>query len=199
MPVDLVPHNVVLTEDDEMVAIDQEWSVRGYDRESVLLRGLFHSAVQLASMTRPERLLPCGTVSELVTAMAAEIDLDVDDERVDRFCAHESGFQSVVNTTDATRSMRQTRSSDDLREVFGLSLGAVRGGDRFDVQWQRARNDIDELYRSMEQQREERAALEHALASARQEAAELRARQPVALARRVARGVLTRTGLLDRR
>lgn len=205
VPVDLVPHNLVLRSDGELVAIDQEWRVRGFDRASVLVRGLFLTAVQLASRTRPERLLPSGTVAELVAALAADIGVEIDDEAFDRFCAQESAFQAVVNTTDSSLKDRRIRSADDLRTVYGHTLAEVRGGDRFDVQWQRASADIDRLYEMARQHEEERAKLvrdlaEHqkAFAEARAEIAGLRGRQPVALARRVARGVLARTGLRSR-
>jgi SAM-dependent methyltransferase len=198
-PVDLVPHNVVLTADDVLVPIDQEWSLRGYDRDVLLVRGLFHSAMQMASRTRPERLRPYETVGELLTALAADIDIDMDEELLDRFLMRESDFQSLVNITHATRSARQARARDDLLAVIAQSLADVRGGERFDLQWKKAMVEIDKLYAVLgEQQRNhERASAESKLAldTAIQEAAVLRARQPSAVAHRVAEGILRRLGL----
>ncbi len=77
-PVDLVPHDVVLTANDVLVAIDQEWSLRGYDRDALLVRGLFQSAMQMASRTRPERLRPYETVGELLPGLAGGRGLDID-------------------------------------------------------------------------------------------------------------------------
>ncbi|MGY1605493.1 class I SAM-dependent methyltransferase [Geodermatophilus sp. SYSU D00815] len=201
-PVDLVPHNVVLTDAGELAVFDQEWRIRGYDRDCLLLRGLFLSAVQLAHRTRPPRLLPSHTLAELVVAMGKEIDLEVDDALLDRFVAQESAFQGLVNTTDATVEARRARAAEELRRMWGLGLGDVRGGERFDVQWERAGRDIDELHRMVEERDRAREALEHDLAVYReahdrvaQELAELRSRMPAALARRAVRGALTRTGL----
>ena len=84
-PVDLVPHNIVLTADGSLVAIDQEWSLRGYDRDVLLVRGLFQSAMQMASRTRPERLRPHETVGDLLAALAANLGIGFDEELLDRF------------------------------------------------------------------------------------------------------------------
>jgi len=45
MPVDLVPHNILVDADGNPSAIDQEWEVRGFTRTSVLVRGLFMTAL----------------------------------------------------------------------------------------------------------------------------------------------------------
>jgi hypothetical protein len=205
-PVDLVPHNVVLTDDDRLVVFDQEWTVRGYDRQSLLVRGLFHTALQLASRTRPERLAPFGTVAELVSALGAEIGVGVDKESIERFCIHEARFQSLVNTTDALREDRATRATADLRNAFAMELKDVRGGDRFDVQWERAKRDIDHLNSLLREREEVRRELEAKLTEyvkaqeeAVQEIAGLRARRPTAIARRVAKQIAVRTGVRNRR
>lgn len=197
-PVDLVPHNVVVTPDAQLVAIDQEWRVRGYGRDAVLLRGLFLSAVQLAARTRPERLRPAETVIGLVHLLAEEVGLTVDEKRLDEFCDLESAFQARVNTTDATRTSRRLRAADELRKVLAQPFAEVRGGERFDFQWQRAQRDIDELHTALARTGADLAEYRRAHDEVAAEAAALRARTPVALAKRVARGVLARTGLRTR-
>ncbi|CCG04985.1 class I SAM-dependent methyltransferase [Blastococcus saxobsidens] len=215
-PVDLAPHNVIVTTDDELVAIDQEWQVRGYDRDAVLLRGLFLCAVELASRTRPERLRPAETVRDLVEAMAAEIGLTVDDDLVQRFTEQEAAFQSAVNTTDATVAARVARSAEDLQKTLTLTLSEVRGGERFDVQFARAGQDIDNLYEMVAQRdataaeqqgviadlQKEVSGLQADLAEARKafyecvaEADALRGRLPSTIARKVAKSALARAGL----
>jgi SAM-dependent methyltransferase len=198
-PVDLVPHNIVLTAAEELVAIDQEWHVRGYGRGAVLLRGLFLSAIQLAQLTRPEdRLRPAETVDDLVRTLAAEIGLTVDEGLLDEFVAAESTFQARVNTTDATHTDRRVRSAEQLRGMFDQTLVEVRGGERFDVQWQRARTDIDNLYTMLGQRDAELAAKRSALEQATAEVSALRERLPAAVARRVTDKVLARAGLRPR-
>jgi hypothetical protein len=104
-----------------------------------------------------------------------------------------------VNVTDAGRSARQERSAEELRAMLALTLTDVRGGDRFDVQWSRAVGEIDTLYAALqEQQRNHDQALgeyRRALDAVTQEVEVLRARRPVAIARRVAGGALRRSGL----
>ncbi len=192
MPVDLVPHNVVLTPDDRLVPIDQEWQVRTYDRRSVLVRGLVLSAVQVAKSTRAERLAPWGTVGEVVRGMAADIGMEVDDATFDRFVALESGFQAQVNTTDIHEDERRRRSAADLREMLDLTLDAVRGGERFDVQWAQARASLESHQRVVDALEQRVATLEQDLGSAvtRAQAAEaltveLRRQTPRGIARRV--------------
>jgi SAM-dependent methyltransferase len=208
-PVDLLPHNVIVTADGNLVPIDQEWSIRGYDRDVLLFRGVFLSAVQLAGRTRPERLQPAETVGDLVTALAGEIGLAVTDELFDRFCAQESAFMSVVNTSDATPGQRQQRSAEDLRRLRDLTLTELRGGDRFDFQWARAQADIDRLHVAIKDLQElsdaRQKAVEKDLAvyreahdEAKKELDALRARQPVALARRVVKKALARSGVRNR-
>jgi SAM-dependent methyltransferase len=209
-PVDLVPHNLVLTADGLLSAIDQEWQVRGYDRDVLLLRGLFLTAVQLATRTRPERLRPHTTIGELVAGLAAEAGVEVTDALIDRFCADEAAFQGVVNTTDRTGDERRHRSATELRSMFALSLSDARGGERFDVQWERARAEIDQLNVMVKEHDE--------LAEARQKAVErdlehyreahdalraeydaLLAARPSAVAKRVVGGALSRARALRRR
>jgi SAM-dependent methyltransferase len=194
IPVDLVPHNVVLTADDRLVAIDQEWRVRGYGRRQLLLRGSFLSAVQLLSYTRPERLRPAETVSDLVQALAADLDLVIDERMFDEFCAAESAFQARVNTTDAMYQDRRVRSAEDLRTLYRMPLDDLRGGRRFDFQWQRAREDIDNLYASLAQKDKDVDIYRKAHDEVVEELVALRARMPGAVARRVARRVLARVG-----
>lgn len=208
--VDLVPHNVVVTDDDRLVPIDQEWRARDYPRDLVLLRGLYLAAIALASWSRPERWQPCATVADLVGVLAGDIGLTVDEQLFDRFVAREAMFQAVVNTTDSDLAKRRDRSAEQLVRMYHQSFDDVRGGERFDVQWARANAEIDALYAS-DREREARvtdirekyeAALTERTAEAealRKELVLLGGRGPAALARRVARGALSKAGVLPRR
>ena len=137
-PVDLVPHNIVVTADCSLVAIDQEWFVRDYGRANVLLRGIVLTALQMPGLTRPQQLAPWVTVIDAVRALADEAGVDCSDAALLSFFEVESRFQSAVNTTDVSRSARMARSKEDLAGMLELSLAQVRGGERFDIQWARA-------------------------------------------------------------
>lgn len=138
MPMDLVPHNVLVRPDGTLAAVDQEWSCRGVDRSSVLVRGLLWAAVRIALTTRREPDAPPRTVRDLVEEMAAEIGLDLTDAVIQRFVAEESSFQAAVNTTDDDEADRRRRSAQDLYVVLSQDLTDVRGGDRLDARWQKA-------------------------------------------------------------
>ena len=170
MPVDLVPHNVLVADDDGLRVVDEEWSVRGYGRDAVLLRGLLWGAVRLAALTRPERHDPDRTVRELVEEMAGEIGLEVTDELLERFVASESAFLAAVTAELPEEDERRRRAAADLHVVLGQTLVEVRGGLRFDVQWERAVDDLtqaaamqEDLQEQLDQVRRERAELEAAL------------------------------------
>lgn len=162
LPVDLVPHNVLVTADGQLVAIDQEWHVRGTTRDSLLTRGLFNGALKMAQATRQPELAPWVTVEDAVRAMATDIGLDLTDELVERFVVDEARFQSAVSPL-ADRSVEEARAEaeSDLRHIWRQTLTDVRGGDRFDLQWAQAVEALRERTESeqvIEQLRDELAA-----------------------------------------
>lgn len=143
MPVDLVPHNVLVQEDGSLAVVDQEWHVRGYARESVLLRGLLWAAVRIALTSRRPADATPQTIGDVVRGLARELgpegpDLD-DVVLVDRFVEEESAFQAAVNTDGAVEEERRRRSAEGLRALLEQDVTEARGGLRFDVQWQQAR------------------------------------------------------------
>lgn len=138
MPVDLVPHNIVVDGSGDLVPIDQEWFVRGYSRTAVLVRGLLHAAVQMAMLTRPPALSPWTTVGDAVEAMAEEIDVDLTDEVLADFFEREARFQaSTAPLRGGARTTAET-AHGELRQIWAQPLVEVRGGERFDVQWAHA-------------------------------------------------------------
>ncbi len=141
-PVDLVPHNLLVASDGSLVVVDQEWRFRGYDRDCLLVRGLVWTAVRLAAATRPEAHDAPRTVRDVVAELAAHLDLELTDDLLDRFVAAESRFQAAVNTAAALEQDRRRRSAEDLRAILGQDVLELRGGERFDLQWARA---VEEL------------------------------------------------------
>jgi len=135
MPVDLVPHNILVDADGSPTAIDQEWFVRGFSRDSVILRGLVMTTQLMARLTRQESLAPWITVADGVRALAAEIDFEVTDARRDVFFAEEAAFLGVVMPVTHETEPARDRAARDLRIIWDESLDQVRGGQRFDFQW----------------------------------------------------------------
>jgi SAM-dependent methyltransferase len=170
LPVDLVPHNVLRTPDGELLPIDQEWHVRGGTREQLLLRGLFHAAVQMAQSTRQPELAPWVTVEDAVRAMAVELGLDVTDELLAAFVRTEAAFQAEVSPL-AGRTVAEARADAEagVRTIWGQTLTEVRGGERFDVQWAQAVATLDSHGDQLAQRDAQVARLEAEVAAARAE------------------------------
>ncbi|NKY09926.1 SAM-dependent methyltransferase [Cellulomonas hominis] len=164
-PVDLVPHNVMVRADGELVAIDQEWVVPGYPRSAIVLRGLFLAAQGMALLTRPETLAPWSTVRDAVRAMADDAGVLVDEETFEEFVRHEARFQSVVAPGPDSDAARR-RAEEDLRAMWDQTLVAVRGGERFDAQWARAREVLAGHADHLAAREEEIQALRSSLAEA---------------------------------
>lgn len=142
MPVDLVPHNMLVDDAGVLFTIDQEWAARDFARSTVLVRGLLYSAVQIAMMSRPESLAPWETIGDVVDALATAGGVDVSDEAVELFLDQESRFLAAVAPVGLDLDGREAQSRVDLRTIWDQQLREVRGGDRFDIQWSRARADL---------------------------------------------------------
>jgi len=162
-PVDLVPHNVMVAGDGSLVVVDQEWWVQGYQRDCVLVRGLLWAAVRMAGMTRPEVGAPRRTVKQLMTTLAGDLGLKLTDDLLKRFIAAESRFQAAVNTTNPTEADRRQRSAGDLKAIMAEDLLQVRGGERFDSQWQRAVEELTHTAEKLAAKQAQIDRLEHQL------------------------------------
>ncbi|WP_046528778.1 SAM-dependent methyltransferase [Cellulomonas sp. FA1] len=198
MPVDLVPHNVVVDDDGTLVAIDQEWQVRGYGRSSTIVRGLFLAALQIAQLTRPQAASPWVTVGDVVRGLASEAGVELDDAAVDAFVASESAFQSTVVSLTGPDAPSRDRSARDLRSMWDETLSAVRGGERFDLQWAEATAQLSAHDDEVAALRDEIAGLQDDVARRDESVAAERARALAAeqrvehLTRRTAYGLLVR-------
>ena len=132
MPVDLVPHNVIVAPDGALRVVDQEWQVRGVDRDVVLVRGLLWGAVRLAQMTRPAAGEGSRTIRELMEDLAGDLGLTLTDDLMQRFVAQESRFQAAVNTSHHDEEDRLRHAAQDLWATIGRDVLSVRGGPRLD-------------------------------------------------------------------
>ncbi|EYR64790.1 hypothetical protein N866_05240 [Actinotalea ferrariae CF5-4] len=141
-PVDLVPHNILVEQDGGLAVIDQEWEVEGYDRDCLLVRGLLWTAVGMAAASRREVHDPPRTIGQHMEELAAHLDLELTEDLLERFAAHEARFQSEVSATATRSGDRRVDAAEDVRTIMAQDVTAVRGGARFDVQWQRARDDL---------------------------------------------------------
>lgn len=166
-PVDLVPHNLVVADDDRLEVIDQEWFVRDYGRRNVLVRGLLWTTVRTAALTRPEFHETPRVVLDVMRSLAEHVGLELTDEVLDDFVEKESRFLATVNATHSDISERRVRSAEGLRTLFAQDLLAVRGGLRFDVQWSTAVAELELAVERKEILEDTRVELAQAQAQAR--------------------------------
>jgi hypothetical protein len=149
-PVDLVPHNILVGSDGTLVAIDQEWEVQGYDRDCLVVRGLLLAAMGIAAASRREVHDPPTTIRDLVVELAADADVELSAALVDRFIAQEATFQAAVGSGAGSMEERTSTAQRDLRTILAQDVTEVRGGRRFDLQWQRAVDDLSQAGRLAE-------------------------------------------------
>lgn len=127
-PIDLVPHNVLVQSDGTLTVIDQEWFVRGYDRQSHIVRGLFWTAVELARTTVVDG---DPTIRQLLLELAGAAGTQVTEDDVQRFVALEGTFQGTVNTTDRSAARREERAGAEVAAL--LDTRASNFAERGDV------------------------------------------------------------------
>jgi uncharacterized coiled-coil protein SlyX len=97
VPLDAIPGNVLVDEDGELQLIDNEFHSDD-PVEFVIERGLYWFAFGLARTTVPETWPGATTVRDVLDYLAGLLDLDLDDQRIERLVAAEARFQATVTT-----------------------------------------------------------------------------------------------------
>ncbi|MFP5346605.1 MAG: methyltransferase [Actinomycetes bacterium] len=96
-PIDLVPHNLVVAPDGELVVIDEEWGSASGPTSWVVDRGLYWLGVRLAPRTPPSRWPTCSTVRDVVTLLARVAGQHEDDAWLAPLLAQEAELQARVH------------------------------------------------------------------------------------------------------
>lgn len=159
-PIDAAPHNLVVVDGDELVAIDGEWSRPGTDRWSVLRRGALLTAQHVVAQ-RPARghWVGCETLKDVATRIGTVVGLPADGSWLDRVVADEATFLATVVKAAGTVSFaeRVDRHFELIRDSLDLRL--VRASDMT--------RHVDEGVDGLRELTETRAALRGAEAAAR--------------------------------
>ncbi len=92
-PLDLLPHNALLSSDDEIVLVDDEYRADGWTREDVLARGVLTLALKLAGATSATRWTQ-STVGELAAHLGTLAGLA--DGWLDAAVEREAGLRATV-------------------------------------------------------------------------------------------------------
>lgn len=91
--IDLVPHNLVLTDDGSLHAIDEELVTDLPSRERVIRRGIYLLAKEATALSPPSRWAPCTTVGEVMAALGELVGLPADGSWLDAHVDDESALQ----------------------------------------------------------------------------------------------------------
>ena len=162
-PVDLVPHNVIVTSNDALVAIDQEW-LPWLTPARVVRRGVFWLAARLAMRTAPARW-PAETVGGLVAHLASLIGEVADGPWLSGVIGDESRIQAevLIAPPGVGDAAFVADRAADLRRVLDTRLAETPLGTRTP---QELAAMVGELQREQERGRKhaaERGALAEAL------------------------------------
>ena len=94
---DLVPHNLVVTEDGTLARIDAEWQPVEVDPQTVIERGVFWLAHRVSEIVAPSRWGGMTTVAELAAYLGDLAGLDSEGEWLEHFYAAEAAWQAEVH------------------------------------------------------------------------------------------------------
>ena len=120
-PLDLVPHNLVVAPDGDLVLVDDEYRGTGWAREDVLARGALTLAMKLAQVTSAERW-DQATIGDLAAHLGAMVGLEGD--WIDGAVRREAGLRCTVRPPGAV----------DHEEVLRGSLAAPLADGPLDLQ-----------------------------------------------------------------
>lgn len=96
-PIDLVPHNLVVAPDGDLVVIDEEWGSTSGTASWVIDRGLYWLGVRLAPLTPPSRWPTCSTVRDVVLLLGRLAGQHGDDTWLSPLMAEEAVLQGRVH------------------------------------------------------------------------------------------------------
>jgi len=140
VPLDLVPHNLLVGEDGQLTPIDQEWFGTGWSVSDVLGRGVLWLAYGLAAVTPPGRW-SAPTIGELANQFAAEAGLPADWLVTTREA--EVDFQAAVYGLDPEVPAGDLRGLLDTRLVdLGLGERLPERAHRLEAELAAARADL---------------------------------------------------------
>lgn len=132
VPVDLVPHNLLVREDGALVVVDEEWASTVATRRDVLGRGVLWLSINLTQRVAPERLEGLGTVRDVVLAVGALAGLGSDGAWLDDAVDREAVFQATVDQVVAGESEADSveRHRENMRVEIGRPLDSTLLGAR---------------------------------------------------------------------
>lgn len=166
-PIDLLPHNLLVDGDGELVVVDEEWTSHDATREDVVTRGVIWLALALTQRVVPERFPGCETVGDVARAIGPLVGLDEEGHWLTPAVQREATFQAAVQQKpeDETPEQAVERHRQNFLVALGVPLHRTGLGEREHELRLRAEATIVHVTTLLEAARE--AAAEH-LANAHQ-------------------------------
>ena len=136
--VDVIPQNLILSDDGVLHRIDEELVIPDVSREQIVRRGIYLLARQCALASPPARWAPCTTVGELMVALGVLAGLPADGSWLDQHVDEESRLQAGI------RAGRPAGSTDDqwletiksgMRGLIAKRLTDLPLGDRLPARY----------------------------------------------------------------
>jgi GT2 family glycosyltransferase/SAM-dependent methyltransferase len=188
VPLDFVPHNIVLCADGSLEPIDQEWTVRGWPLDRILRRGVLWFVLQLVQSTAPTRWRDFGSIRDVIYSFGAAVGLDRDSGWVDTAITEEAELQAEVQILrhGETRADAVARVASELTARVDGSLDDLPLGDRLPDVFARVQQYLEVSERSVAYLSGEMDSARHELQAARRAFLVAEARSESLLRERVA-------------
>lgn len=131
-PVDLLPHNLVVGPDGELLVVDEEWTSSEATREDVVTRGVIWLAIALANRVVPERLPGCETVGDVARRIGPMVGLDDEGHWLSPAIDREAAFQAAVQQSPEGESPEDgaARHRTNFLVALGVPLSLTALGER---------------------------------------------------------------------
>jgi hypothetical protein len=119
---DLLPRNLVLSDDGELVSIDREWRHPGWSPLDILGRGLLYEIPQLAEGIRLDERSPDRTVRDRILRVGTVIGLDPHSGWIENILSKERSLHAELQGRDPLQSAF-TQETKDWEAWIQLLLG----------------------------------------------------------------------------
>jgi SAM-dependent methyltransferase len=152
---DFVPHNMIVREDGELVAIDQEWELEGADAEVILRRGIYWLAVRIVKTAPREIEHFAGTTRDLMLVLGPVVGLDPTGLWIEDFLGEEAVMSSRLERVPEgeTPESFEELHRGALRSLLGAGLTRDDGDENLTASTLRR---IEELEAQIAQLRHDR-------------------------------------------
>lgn len=175
---DLVPHNLVVGDDGELTAIDEELHIPQVGREHIVARGVYHLAKAVTARVPARYCAPARTVRQVMSVWGEAAGLSAGGAWIEAFVDQEAAVQARVRDRRPLAAAAPDNSAEAWAEwVATVRVGIARSvdrklsdlpfGDRLPDRHARLRKKATGLQQQRDAARAENARLEKQVAALR--------------------------------